>query len=150
MWLADTLHGKDGEGSDDGAGAGDHVENAVTAATNDEDRRRDRKGKRAGDVEHAEILGGRVSVRQDIDNQREVHCHVHAEAEPADRHADEEGVEVGGAGDHQQREAIHDWTGSHTLADCLAGLEGAGVPAGPIYTVADIASDPQYAARDML
>ncbi len=46
--------------------------------------------------------------------------------------------------------AIADWTGSHTLADCLAGLEGAGVPAGPIYTVADIASDPQYAARDML
>jgi len=46
--------------------------------------------------------------------------------------------------------AIDDWTRSHTLAECLAALERAEVPAGPIYSVADIAADPQYRARDML
>ena len=46
--------------------------------------------------------------------------------------------------------AITDWTSAHSLAECLAALEGAAVPAGPIYSVADIADDPQYAARGML
>jgi formyl-CoA transferase len=46
--------------------------------------------------------------------------------------------------------AIAEWTAGHSLAECLAALEAAGVPAGPIYTVADIAGDPQYAAREML
>jgi formyl-CoA transferase len=46
--------------------------------------------------------------------------------------------------------AIDDWTRSHTLAECLAALERAEVPAGPIYSVADIAADPQYQARGML
>jgi formyl-CoA transferase len=46
--------------------------------------------------------------------------------------------------------AISEWTARHTLADCLAALERAEVPAGRIYTVADIAGDPQYAAREML
>jgi len=47
-------------------------------------------------------------------------------------------------------EAIGVWTGAHELDDCLRALEAAGVPAGPIYSIADIATDPQYAARDML
>ncbi len=46
--------------------------------------------------------------------------------------------------------AITDWTSARTLAECLAALEDAAVPAGPIYSVADIAADPQYAAREML
>ncbi|HEX9495965.1 MAG TPA: CaiB/BaiF CoA-transferase family protein, partial [Candidatus Limnocylindria bacterium] len=46
--------------------------------------------------------------------------------------------------------AVGEWTASRTLADCLAALERAEVPAGSIYTVADIATDPQYASRDML
>ena len=32
----------------------------------------------------------------------------------------------------------------------LAALDAAGVPVGRIYTVADIASDPQYLARGMI
>ena len=36
------------------------------------------------------------------------------------------------------------------FGDTLAVLDGAGVPAGRIYTVADIAADPHYAARGML
>ncbi len=47
-------------------------------------------------------------------------------------------------------QAVGEWTASHTLAECLAALERGEVPAGSIYTVADIATDPQYAARDML
>ncbi|MFN2519659.1 MAG: CaiB/BaiF CoA transferase family protein [Candidatus Limnocylindria bacterium] len=46
--------------------------------------------------------------------------------------------------------AIAAWTGGLTLGECLAALEAAGVPAGPIYTIADIAEDPQYRARGML
>ncbi|MDP9266561.1 MAG: CoA transferase [Chloroflexota bacterium] len=46
--------------------------------------------------------------------------------------------------------AIAAWTGGLTLRECLAALEAAGVPAGPIYSVADIARDPQYRARGML
>ena len=47
-------------------------------------------------------------------------------------------------------EAIAAWTARHDLSACLLALEAAGVPAGPIYSMADIASDPQYAAREML
>lgn len=46
--------------------------------------------------------------------------------------------------------AIGQWTRRHTVDEVLAALEGASVPAGRIYTVADIAADPHYAARDML
>ncbi len=46
--------------------------------------------------------------------------------------------------------AIAEWTAWHPLAECVAVCERAGVPAGPIYSVADIIADPQYAARDML
>ena len=46
--------------------------------------------------------------------------------------------------------AIGAWTRDRTVADVLQVLDGAGVPAGRIYTVADIAADPHYAARGML
>jgi formyl-CoA transferase len=46
--------------------------------------------------------------------------------------------------------AIGAWTAARTVDEVLKGLEGASVPAGRIYTVADIAADPHYRARDML
>ncbi|MBE7942427.1 MULTISPECIES: CaiB/BaiF CoA-transferase family protein [Ramlibacter] len=46
--------------------------------------------------------------------------------------------------------AIGDWTAQRSVAQVLAALDAAGVPAGRIYTVADIAADPHYAARGML
>ena len=46
--------------------------------------------------------------------------------------------------------AIGSWTKERTVADVLQVLDAAGVPAGRIYTVADIAADPHYAARGML
>jgi len=46
--------------------------------------------------------------------------------------------------------AIGQWTAGLTVDEVLAALEGAEVPAGKIYTVADIAADPHYAARGML
>jgi formyl-CoA transferase len=46
--------------------------------------------------------------------------------------------------------AIGDWTATRTVAQVLLALDAASVPAGRIYTVADIAADPHYAARGML
>jgi formyl-CoA transferase len=46
--------------------------------------------------------------------------------------------------------AIGAWTKSRTVGEVLAVLDAASVPAGRIYTVADIAADPHYAARGML
>ncbi|MES2400145.1 MAG: CaiB/BaiF CoA-transferase family protein [Pseudomonadota bacterium] len=46
--------------------------------------------------------------------------------------------------------AIGQWTADLTVDEVLAALESAEVPAGKIYTVADIAADPHYAARGML
>lgn len=46
--------------------------------------------------------------------------------------------------------AIGEWTGTLTAVDALQALDSAGVPAGPIYTAADIARDEQYAARKMV
>jgi formyl-CoA transferase len=46
--------------------------------------------------------------------------------------------------------AIGAWTASRTVDEVLQALEAAAVPAGRIYTVADIAADPHYAARGML
>lgn len=46
--------------------------------------------------------------------------------------------------------AIGDWAKNLTTAQALAILDAAGVPAGPIYTAADIVSDSQYAARNMI
>jgi formyl-CoA transferase len=46
--------------------------------------------------------------------------------------------------------AIGAWTKGRTVTEVLQALDAAGVPAGRIYTVADIAADPHYAARGML
>ncbi|MER6438330.1 CaiB/BaiF CoA-transferase family protein [Streptomyces sp. NPDC001185] len=46
-------------------------------------------------------------------------------------------------------EAIGAWTATLPCADVLTALEGASVPAGPIYTAADILGDPHYRARGM-
>ena len=46
--------------------------------------------------------------------------------------------------------AISQWTSSKTLQEVLAAMEEAEVPAGRIYTAADIAADPHYAARRMI
>ena len=45
---------------------------------------------------------------------------------------------------------IGQWTASRTVDEVLAALEVQGVPAGRIYTVADIAQDPHYRARGMI
>jgi formyl-CoA transferase len=47
-------------------------------------------------------------------------------------------------------QAIGDWAKHLTTSQTLAILDAAGVPAGPIYTAADIVSDTQYAARNMI
>ena len=46
--------------------------------------------------------------------------------------------------------AIGAWTAGRTVNEVLAALAQAQVPSGKIYTVADIAADPHYAARGML
>lgn len=46
--------------------------------------------------------------------------------------------------------AIGAWTKTRTVDEVLRALDAAAVPAGRIYTVADIAADPHYAARGML
>ncbi len=46
--------------------------------------------------------------------------------------------------------AIADWTRTRALEDVLTVLDGAEVPVGRIYTVADIARDPHFLARDMI
>ena len=46
--------------------------------------------------------------------------------------------------------AIEVWTQERTLDDVLAILDAANVPAGRIYAVDDIVSDPQYIAREMV
>jgi len=46
--------------------------------------------------------------------------------------------------------AIGDWAAGRSVEEVLAALDGAAVPAGRIYTIADIAADPHYQARGML
>jgi len=46
--------------------------------------------------------------------------------------------------------AIGAWTAQLTVDEVLAALDRASVPAGRIYTVADIAADPHYQARGMI
>jgi formyl-CoA transferase len=47
-------------------------------------------------------------------------------------------------------DAIAAWTRERTQAEVLAAMEAAEVPAGRIYSAADIAADPHYAARGMI
>ncbi len=47
-------------------------------------------------------------------------------------------------------EAIGRWTAPLNVAQVLSALDAAAVPAGRIYTVADIAADPHYRARGMI
>jgi formyl-CoA transferase len=51
---------------------------------------------------------------------------------------------------HELDEVIGAWTAQRTVDEVLAALDEASVPAGRIYTIADIAADPHYKARDML
>jgi formyl-CoA transferase len=46
--------------------------------------------------------------------------------------------------------AISAWTAQHDLDEVLDVLELASVPAGRVYTAADIVKDPHYAAREMI
>ncbi|MDB5868660.1 MAG: Formyl-CoA transferase [Polaromonas sp.] len=46
--------------------------------------------------------------------------------------------------------AIGLWASEHSVDEVLTALDKASVPAGRIYTVADIAADPHYQARGML
>ncbi|HEX7645991.1 MAG TPA: CoA transferase [Noviherbaspirillum sp.] len=46
--------------------------------------------------------------------------------------------------------AIGAWTRGRSLEEVLEGLNEARIPAGRIYDIADIASDPHYRARDMI
>jgi len=46
--------------------------------------------------------------------------------------------------------AIGDWAAQRSVEEVLAVLDAAEVPAGRIYTVADIARDPHYLARGMI
>ncbi|MDB5803346.1 MAG: CoA-transferase [Betaproteobacteria bacterium] len=66
-------------------------------------------------------------------------------ADPALAHndgrvADVEGLDI----------AIGAWTAQHSLDEVLRQLDEAKVPAGRVYTAADIAHDPHYAAREMI
>ena len=45
---------------------------------------------------------------------------------------------------------IERWTAGRSVADILATLEAAEVPASRIYSIADIVADPHYAAREMI
>jgi formyl-CoA transferase len=46
--------------------------------------------------------------------------------------------------------AIGEWTRSRTIDEVLSAMEKAEVPAGRIYSAADIAADPHFAARGMI
>lgn len=47
-------------------------------------------------------------------------------------------------------QVIGEWSAQHGSGEVLEALDKAGVPSGRIYTIADIAADPHYAARGML
>ena len=45
---------------------------------------------------------------------------------------------------------ISDWSAARTVEEALQALDAADVPAGRIYSVADIVADPHYQAREMI
>lgn len=45
---------------------------------------------------------------------------------------------------------IQQWVSEHSLTTLQMLLDAAGVPAGPVYSIADIAADPQFRARGMV
>src|SRR5947207_15633278 len=45
---------------------------------------------------------------------------------------------------------IKSWTEQYPLREVLHRLEEAQIPAGPIYSIADIVNDEQYRAREMI
>lgn len=47
-------------------------------------------------------------------------------------------------------EMIAEWVGGHDATEISAALDAAGIPAGPVQSMADIAGDPQYLERDMI
>jgi len=47
-------------------------------------------------------------------------------------------------------QAIQSWTQTRSREEVIEALDSAGVPVGKIYSIQDIAEDPQYRARDML
>ncbi|HQS31016.1 CaiB/BaiF CoA-transferase family protein [Polaromonas sp.] len=51
---------------------------------------------------------------------------------------------------HEMDAAIGHWAAQRTVDEALKALDRAAVPAGRIYTVADIVADPHYQARGML
>ncbi len=51
---------------------------------------------------------------------------------------------------HELDEIIGEWTGQHTLEEAKDILDKAGIPAGPVMSIANIAADPQYQARNMI
>ncbi|MEV0359657.1 CoA transferase [Nocardia sp. NPDC050697] len=66
--------------------------------------------------------------------------------------ADPELQDNAGRWRHRERldAAIGEWTIQRSRPEALAVLEAAGIPCGPIYTAADIVTDEQYLARDMI
>ena len=69
----------------------------------------------------------------------------------ADMAADQRYAENSGRVEHQDTidGAIGDWSGTLPASEALAILEQAGVASGPIYSVEDMFSDPQYQARGL-
>ena len=45
---------------------------------------------------------------------------------------------------------VSDWTAGYELSDLLPRVEAATIPAGPVFSIADIVDDPHFRARDML
>ncbi|MGV9664990.1 CaiB/BaiF CoA transferase family protein [Nocardia niigatensis] len=66
--------------------------------------------------------------------------------------ADPELQDNAGRWRHRERldASIAEWTRVRTRAEALRVLEAAAIPCGPIYTAADIVTDEQYRARNMI
>ena len=55
----------------------------------------------------------------------------------------------GGAGDHR-RAFVERWCAEHTVEEICATLTAAGIPAGPVRTIPEVAKDPHLWEREML